>query len=441
MDYWPTVALCKYSQGKLKMSGSVREIEVIIVGGGHAGLSVSYYLCQDNIEHLVLERRTCMHTWQTMRWDSFCLVTPNWQCRLPQYPYAGNDPDGFMVKDEIVEYLDGFKGSFACPLKEWVNVTDISKTEDDRYLVCSTAGNYVANQIVIATGSYGKPIIPPYADKLDPSIAQFTVENYKNPEQVPPGATLVVGAGQSGVQVMEDLFQVGRKVHLAVGQCPRSPREYRGKDSTKWLYEMGHYAVTIKEHPLGEDAVFKTNHYLSGRDGGHEIDLREFYLKGVSLYGSLSDIAGTRVTFDADLKRNLDSADESYVNICKSIDNYITENDIQAPPAAYYTPVWQPEQETLAIDLRELGITSLIWAIGLQPDYSWLKISVFNKRNKPICDRGVCQVPGCYFIGLSWLYTWGSARFLGIDEDAQYLASEIKRYAQTTSNSFTATGE
>lgn len=413
------------------MQTSMTSINVVIIGGGQAGLSVSYYLCQQNVDHVVLERKTCMHTWESMRWDSFCLVTPNWQCKLPGHPYAGDDPDGFMVKDEIIEYLQAFRDSFNPPVREGVTVTNVTRQEDGKYVVETSVGTYLAQQVVVASGGYDIPIIPTYAENLDPAIMQIHAGDYKNPDQLPEGGTLILGAGQSGVQLMEDLHLVGRDVHLAVGPCPRSPRKYRGKDAVTWLAEMGHYDITVREHPLGEAVQAKTNHYLTGRDGGHEIDLRQFHLNGVSLYGSITGIDGTKVSFDTDLKKNLDDADESYVGIRTAIDDYLAKNNIDVPHEAPFKKVWEPGAEDIhtSIDLKAAGISSIIWAIGFRPDYSWLNVNVFNDYGRPKYDRGVCDVPGVYFIGLGWLNTWGSGRFLGIDEDSQYLAQKIVAYA------------
>lgn len=404
---------------------------VVVVGGGQAGLSVSYYLCQEGLDHVVLERHQKFHSWRVNRWDTFCLVTPNWQCRLPDFPYQGQDPDGFMVKDEITDYLDAFAETFTPPVVENCQVTKITKRPGGGYLIDSSQGDYSADQVVIATGGYDNPIVPPYADRLDPSIVQMHSVDYRRPEQMPDGATLVVGTGQSGVQLMEDMHLKGRNVHLAVGPAPRSPRQYRGRDATDWLHEMGHYAITIDTHPDPLHAITKTNHYMTGRDGGHEIDLRKFARDGVSLYGSVSGMDGKTIQFLPDLETNLDDADDSYVGIRDAIDAYIAENNIDAPQEPAFHKAWRPEQEITEIDCDKEGITSILWAIGFRPDYSWIDVDVFDDAGRPVYKRGVCQEDGFYFIGLGWLNTWGSGRFLGIDEDSRYLADHILAKAKS----------
>ncbi|WP_404862612.1 MSMEG_0569 family flavin-dependent oxidoreductase [Georhizobium sp. MAB10] len=404
-----------------------RRVSVAIVGGGQAGLSVSRQLYDRGIDHVVFERHRRFHSWRVNRWDTFCLVTPNWQCRLPNFPYSGDDPHGFMLKDEIVDYLEAFAESFDPPIIEETAVTRIAPFEGS-YQVETSKGVWLADQVVIATGGYDAPIVPPYAQRLNPAIEQLHSRDYRRPSQLPEGATLVVGTGQSGVQIMEDLVRAGRKVHLAVGPAPRSPRLYRGRDATDWLHDMGHYAITIANHPDPIKALTQTNHYMSGRDGGKEIDLRRFVVEdGIALYGSLADMNGNRLSFLPDLEKNLDDADRSYCGIRDQIDAYIAREGIDAPEEPPFQKVWRPETEVTEIDAEELNITSVVWSIGFRPDYSWIDVDVFDERGKPLFDRGVTNAPGFYFIGLGWLNTWGSGRFLAIGEDSRYLADAIVR--------------
>lgn len=399
--------------------------EVIVVGGGQAGLSVSHYLKQRGIGHMIFEKNRIAHSWRADRWDSFCLVTPNWQCRLPDFPYPGDDPQGFMLKDEIVEYVEAFAKQVDPPIREGVAVTRVGRRKPGPLEVETTAGNFTADHLVVATGGYDIPIIPDSARSVPERIAQVQSAQYRNPDALPPGEVLVVGTGQSGVQLMEDLHAAGRKVHLAVGTAPRSPRMYRGRETTEWLYDLGFYELTVDNHPLGDEVRHKTNHYLTGRDGGHEIDLRRFALEGVRLYGSLADIQGTAVRFKPDLIENLDSADEVYVNIRKDIDRYIAENGIEAPEEPPFRKVWEPTENPVALDLDAAGITSIVWAIGFKADYRWIDLPTFDGRGHPRFQRGVSPVEGLYFLGLPWLHTWGSGRFLSMAQDAEYLADVI----------------
>lgn len=400
---------------------------VIIVGGGQAGLSVSYYLQQQDIDHLIIEKNTMMSTWQDQRWDSFTLVTPNWQCELPGHPYDGDDPKGFMKKQEIIEYLSRFAKKVNPPIEENTSVYKVSTDHTGMYRIETSAGIYTAEQVVVASGGYRVPIIPRMAEKLPPSIVQIHSERYLNPEQLPDGATLVVGSGQSGAQIAEDIHLTGKKVFLATGDAPRVARFYRGKDVVEWLDDMNYYDMSVDEHPLREGVRDNTNHYVTGRDGGREIDLRKFATEGMELYGLMDDYDGENLIFRPNLKDNLDKADKTYLNINARIDAYIEENGIEAPVEEPYSPVWQPEKEREVLNLKESGISSIIWCIGFSPDFSWLDAPVFNGKGHPQHKRGVTLVPGLYFIGLPWLHTWGSGRFSGISRDAKFLTENIVR--------------
>jgi len=402
-------------------------LPVAIVGCGQAGLAISWYLKRAGIEHLIFERDMAVHEWQDGRWDSFCLVTPNWQCRLPGFPYTEPDPHGFMVKSEIVAYLKAYIASFNPPLREHEGVQRLRANPNGPGFELTTArGCYIADQVVIATGGYQTPFIPREAERLPPTIAQLHSCDYRNPAQLPEGAVLVVGTGQSGCQIAEDLHLAGRQVYLSVGTAPRSPRIYRGREVTDWLTDSGYYDIPLENHPQKETVREKTNHYLTGRDGGREIDLRRFALEGMQLFGRFQSIKNGQVLFDTDLKRNLDAADTSYNNIRASIDAYIAANNIDAPVEPPYQPPWQPEVEVSELDLCAAGITSVVWCIGFGTDYRWVELPVFNGRGQPVHYRGTTAVDGFYFLGLPWQNTWGSGRFADVGKDADYLFERIE---------------
>jgi putative flavoprotein involved in K+ transport len=277
----------------------------------------------------------------------------------------------------------------------------------------------------VATGGYHRPKIPDFAARLPASITQLHSSEYKNPQALPEGAVLVVGTGQSGCQIAEDLHLAGRTVHLCVGGAPRSPRRYRGRDVVDWLEQMGYYDIPIDKHPQRALVRHKTNHYLTGRDGGREIDLRRFAQEGMQLYGRLTKIQGHNLEFDGTLKRNLNRADAVAESIKQTIDNFIAKHQLEAPPEAPYCPVWEPQEEWLCLDFVGANITTVIWSMGYHTDFSWIDVPVFDGKGYPGHDRGVTAVEGLYFLGLPWLYTWGSGRFSGIARDAQYLADRI----------------
>ncbi|MCX5563267.1 MSMEG_0569 family flavin-dependent oxidoreductase [Streptomyces sp. NBC_00038] len=398
---------------------------VAVVGGGQAGLSVSHCLRERGIAHLVVEANRVGHEWRERRWDSFCLVTPNWQCRLPGHPYTGPDPDGFMVRAEIVRYLEEYVARFQPPLAEGVSVTGLRRSPGGVFELTTSAGEFTADQVVVATGPYHTPSVPRMAERLPGGVEQIHSSRYRNPSQLPDGAVLVVGTGQSGCQIAEDLHLAGRQVHLAVGSAPRVARFYRGRDCVAWLDEMGHYAKGIESFDDASAVRMRVNHYVTGRDGGRDIDLRAFARDGMRLYGRLTGIDGGILEFADDLKVNLDRADAVAEGIKDAIDAHIAAQGVAAPDEARYIPVWEPDEQPDALDLAEARITSVIWSTGFTRDHRWIEIPVFDGRGYPMHWRGVTSTPGLYFLGLPWQYSWGSGRFEAVGRDAEFLADHI----------------
>lgn len=409
---------------------------VVVVGGGQAGLSMSHGLKQRGIDHVVLERHRVGFEWRERRWDSFCLVTPNWQCRLPGFPYPGPEPTGFMGKDAIVDYVEQYARSFDAPVMEGVSATALRPNAAGGFELETTAGRCHVAELVVATGGYHIPQIPRLAERLPDDIVQLHSSEYRRPEALPPGAVLVIGSGQSGCQIAEDLHIAGRKVHLAVGGAPRTARRYRGRDVVEWLDQMGYYSLPVNQHPLKERVRAKANHYVTGRDGGRDIDLRQRAREGMRLHGRLLEVRGGRLQFADDLRQNLDSADAVCESIKDTIDRFIAERATEAPFEARRAPVWQPDGEAASsrtADVREDGISAVVWATGYRTDYRWLEAPIFNGSGYPVHERGVTAVPGLYFLGLPWLHTWGSGRFSGVAADANHLAEHIARRLEADS--------
>ncbi|OLR95438.1 MSMEG_0569 family flavin-dependent oxidoreductase [Actinokineospora bangkokensis] len=401
---------------------------VVVVGGGQAGLSMSHCLTQRGVDHLVLEKGELANEWRDRRWDSFCLVTPNWQCALPGFPYDGVDPGGFMLRDEIVDYLRRYAESFRPPLVEGVEVTRLRVDGEGRFTVRTPAGTLTADQVVVATGPYQVPLTPRVAERFPDGVAQVHSSAYKNPDQLPGGAVLVVGTGQSGCQIAEDLHLAGRRVHLATGSAPRVARRYRGRDVVDWLEDMGYYRRSIDEFDDADAVRMRANHYVTGRDGGRDIDLRAFAAQGMVLHGRLAGVRDGVVEFGADLRRNLDAADAVSESIKDSCDSWIAKNGIDAPEEARYVPVWEPEHDgPTTVDLAAEGITSVVWCTGFGRDNRWIDLPVFDGRGYPAHHRGETSFPGLYFLGLPWQWTWGSGRFCGVAQDAEHLAEQITR--------------
>lgn len=411
-----------------------RHVPVVVVGAGQAGLSASWHLREQGIEHVVLERQTAAHEWSDSRWDNFTLVTPNWQCRLPGHAYPGDDPDGFMTRDQVVAYLADYVAIVDPPLYEHVTVTSLQQSRDGGFVVsvsCPSTGSgderavLSTDQVIVATGGYHDPKIPRLAERLPADIVQLHSSRYRSAGSLPEGAVLVVGTGQSGAQIAEDLHLEGRQVHLVVGSAPRCARFYRGRDCVAWLEEMGTYDVAVENQPGGLAAREKTNHYLTGRGGGRDIDLRAFALEGMRLYGRLTGGRESRLQFAPTLEASLDGADAVADSIKDAIDGHITRHGVVAPTEARYSPVWRPEVEPAELDVTAAGVTSVIWAVGFTSNFGWLRVPVFDGEGLPCHERGVTAVDGLYFLGLPWLYTWGSGRFASVQRDAAHVVQHL----------------
>jgi len=402
--------------------------EAAIVGGGQAGLSVSHFLGRAGRDHVVFEKQSAMHKWRDERWDAFCLVTPNWQCQLPGHAYDGPDPNGFMVKEQILAYLDAFAEKTQTPIFERVEVLSVEKS-GDVFEIATSAGRCTADAVFLATSLYGEPFKPRCAERIPESVQQIHSAAYRSASALPPGAVVVVGSGQSGAQIAEDLHLAGRKVHLVTGNAPRCARFYRGRDVVDWLWDIGQYEITVADDGMGRKR-HDTNHYLTGRDGGRDIDLRAFARQGMALYGRLDDVRAGRLLFAPNLGDNLDAADRVYNGINALIDRHISDKGVAAPPPSVYAPVWRPEAEPLELDLAGAQVGAIVWATGFSADWSYARLPIFDGTGYPVHRRGVTGVEGAYVVGLPWLWTWGSGRFLSVGRDADYLvAHELRRVA------------
>ena len=410
------------------MNTSIHEpehIDVVIVGAGQAGLSVSWHLSSAGVNHVLLEQAEVAHEWRTGRWDNFTLVTPNWQCRLPGYDYSGTDPHGFMNRAEVQAFVRGYADSFGAPVRTGVEVTRLTQRDEGGFDIVTSTGVIIAQQVVIATGGYHDPVLPAFAAALPESVTQLHSSEYRNPTDLPAGGVLVVGTGQSGTQIAEDLFLEGRDVHLAVGGAPRVARFYRGRDCVAWLSDMGVYDVTVQQHAGGLSKRESTNHYVTGRDGGRDLDLRAFARDGMHLYGRARALQNGRIVFAPTLAASLNHADSVAESIKDDIDRYISREGIDAPAEERYVPLWEPAVEPASLDLEAAGISTVIWSIGYRANYRWVHVGVFDGAGHPTHRRGVTDTEGLFFLGLPWLNSWGSGRFEAIARDAGYLADQV----------------
>jgi len=405
-------------------------IDTIIVGGGQGGLSTSYHLLRQEREHVIFEQADkAAKAWRE-RWDSFTLITPNWTIRLPGAEYQGDDPDGFMAREEVVAYFDEYIERFDLPIRYGIRVTSVEPIEAG-YLVSTDEAEFEAANVVIATGLYQQPRIPPFSTHLPSAIRQLHSSEYRNPEALPDGAVLVVGSAQSGCQIAEELYLAGRKVYLSVSGAGRLPRRYRGKDVTWWFDEMGIADRTVDLLP-SPAAKFAGSAHGTGKDGGHTINLHQFARDGVVLLGHIQSAQEDRIVLAPDLKESLANADKLEVDIVKQVDEYIEKIGLDAPIETI--PELRDGYEAeliLEVDLKSVGITSVIWATGYKFDFSLVKLPAFDEDGYPVQKRGVTEYPGLYFVGLPFLHTLKSGLLLGVGDDAAHVVSAIATSGKT----------
>ena len=404
------------------------QIETVIIGGGQAGLALSYYLTRQSRTHLVLEQGRVGESWRSGRWDSFTLNTPNWMIQLPGFPYQGDDPDGFLPREDIVTYLEQYGASFHAPLQCGVRVTAVRQQPGgDGYLVEAEEITFKARNVVLATGAYPKPKLPTASIDLSADICQLHTSEYRNPQMLPSGAVLVVGTGQSGCQIAEDLHESGRQVYLSTSSCGRAPRRYRGKDTAWWLTRLGFFDRTLDQLPT-PTAKFECAPHVSDNHGD-DINLRKFARQGMILLGRVQAAQGKQIILAPDLEENLARADAFERQITQGIDEYITKTGMEVE--ANRTTAEAPcngataTKPILTLDLQSAGTSTIIWASGYQLDFGWVQLPVFDEVGYPVHQRGVTAFPGLYFLGLPWLYRRKSSLLYGVGEDAAFIASAI----------------
>jgi putative flavoprotein involved in K+ transport len=399
-------------------------VDTLVVGAGQAGVAMSEHLSRLGISHLVVERDRIAERWRTGRWDSLVANGPAWHDRFPGMEFEGLDPDAFASKDSVADYFEAYAKKFNAPVRTGVDVTKVVRnTGRPGFTVETSKGVIEANRVVVATGPFQKPVIPPIAPKTD-RFLQIHSAHYRNPAQLPDGAVLVVGAGSSGVQIAEELLRAGRKVYLSVGPHDRPPRAYRNRDFCWWLGVLGLWDV--------ETVVPGREHVtiaVSGARGGHTVNFRKLAHQGMTLVGLTKAFDGGKVTFEPDLVTNLANGDANYLSLLDAADAYIVQNGLDLPedPAAREV-VPDPEcvkNPLLSLDLVEAGVTSIIWATGYANEYDWLKVNAFDAKGKPKHQRGVSAEPGVYFVGLPWLSRRGSSFIWGVWHDAKHIAGHI----------------
>lgn len=399
----------------------------LIVGAGQAGLAVSRCLADLDRDHVVLERGQVAERWRRERWDSLRLLTPNWMTRLPGFRYDGNDPDGFMTAGDVIDFFDRYATSFAAPVHEHTSVRRLSH-DGEHFIATTDDDTWIADNVVIATGWCDRPALPPAARRLASRVHQVVPSDYKNPDQLPSGGVLVVGASATGVQIADELRASGRPVTIAVGNHSRMPRRYRGLDVFWWLDFIGAFDRTVDDVADIAAARFEPSVQVVGRPDHRNVDLAHLQSTGVRLVGRVNDIDGTRVALATNLPAVIASADRQMGAVLGRIDDAIERSGLSAEvlaaePARTVSPFDVPE----TLDLLDAGIETVVWATGHRRPYEWLDLPIRDRRGEIDQYRGVTPLPGAYVVGQRFQHYRNSNFIDGVGRDARFVADHICR--------------
>jgi len=403
---------------------TVEKTEVLVVGGGQAGVAMSEHLGNAGIAHLVLERGRIAERWRAERWDSLVANGPAWHDRFPGMEFSKTGPDGFPGKDEVADYFAAYAEKIDAPIRCGVEVTAVRRIDGQSGFRAETsAGVIEAEYVVAATGPFQIPVIPPLIPDTA-GVEQMHSSAYRNPDQLSAGAVLVVGAGSSGTQIADELRRAGRDVYLSVGPHDRPPRSYRGRDFVWWLGVLGKWDMETPK--AGTEHVTIA---VSGAHGGETIDFRRLATAGMTLVGRTESYKGGLLHFAPDLADNIAAGDANYLSVLDEADAYVTRNDLDLPeePAAR---IIDPDPDCVTdplrtLNLKDAGVSTVIWATGFTNDFGWLQVDAFDDAGRPKHQRGVSAERGVYFLGLPWLSQRGSSFIWGVWHDARHIADHI----------------
>jgi putative flavoprotein involved in K+ transport len=403
----------------------MRRINTVIIGAGQAGLAMSRCLSDLGIEHVVLERGKLAQRWRRHSWDSLHLLTPNWMTRLPGFKYDGSDVDGFMTANELIAFLERYAVSSAAPVLTDTEVYSVERSVKG-FRVVTSGGVWSAASVVVATGYCDLPAVPAISRRLSGSVRQMVAPDYRRPEQLPPGAVLVVGASSTGVQLADEIQRSGRQVTLAVGRHTRLPRGHRGRDIFWWLDQLGVLSQGADAVHSIERSRDQPSLQLVGRPDHSSLDLAVLHDRGVRLVGRVVDIDGHRLTLDDDLVATTAAADIKMAQILMRIDEFIAKTGITAPPAGPFNPTWPLTADAPdSLDLRDGRISTVIWATGYRRAYPWLRVPVFDLHGEVRHNGGITSEAGLYMLGLNFQRRRNSSFIDGVGDDAWMIAHEI----------------
>ena len=397
-------------------------IDIAVIGAGQAGLATSWYLSQAGADHVVFDSGRIAETWRSRRWDSFCLVTPNQAVKLPGAAYQGPDPDGFMSLAELIAFFETWRDSFRPPVREMSHVSALEAESDGRFLLSLGDKRIRARTVVVASGSYHKAHRPAGADTLPSKLHQVLAEDYGSPAKLPPGGVLIIGSGQTGCQLAEELHESGRKVFLACGRCPWIPRRLAGHDLVWWMIESGFVDRTPDKLP-SPAARLIGNPQATGHGGGHDLHFRTLHAMGVELLGRFMGADGSTLRFADDLAASVDFGDARWADVRAFIDACCAREGMPQP--VYDIPPPMRIKTRAELDVAREGIGSIIWSSGYRPEYGWVKFPIFDDMGFPIQTDGRTRVPGLYFMGVHFMRKLKSSILHGVGEDAEIVARQI----------------
>jgi putative flavoprotein involved in K+ transport len=385
---------------------------------------MSEHLSNAGVPHIVLERHRIAERWRSERWDTLVANGPAWHDRFPNMEYPGIDPGAFPGKEAVADYFVAYAKMINAPIRCGVEVTSVTRLQGrSGFLAQTSQGPIEAKRIVAATGPFQRPVIPNVVPQ-DADIVQMHSTGYRNPDQLPDGGVLVVGAGSSGAQIADELMRAGRQVTISVGPHDRPPRRYRGRDFVWWLGVLGKW-----ELPAPTPGTEHVTIAVSGAEGGQTIDFRRLAGQGMRLVGVTQSYADGVLSFAPDLAEAIGYGDANLLSVLDEADAYASRHGLDLPEEPSARDIL-PEPDCVTDPVRSLnlaheGITSIIWATGFALDYSWLGVDAFDGTGKPIHNRGVSREPDVYFLGLPWLSRRGSSFIWGVWHDAKYLADQI----------------
>jgi len=393
--------------------------DCLIIGAGQAGLAASHELAARGIDHVVLERGRVGQTWRGY-WDTFCLVTPNWSVQLPGQPYDGDDPDGFMPRDQLVAYLERYAA--AAPVEEGVEITSLGPDPAGGLRLETSTGQRRARTVVVATGAYQRLNRPAALAGLDPDLPVLDARAYGSPSALPPGKVLVVGSGQTGCQIADELRRAGREVFLACGKAPWTPRRLGGRDVFWWVQQIGFLDAPLSSLP-SPAARLGANVQASGHHGGCDLNYRTLQQLGVTLLGRLVAVDGRRARFAPDLDDSVAWGDQRCAELVARMRQHAAEHGLDDP--AYQMPAPFEGRAPTEVDLT--GFAAVLLAGGFRPDYGWIDApGGFDALGFPVHDQGAsAALPGLHFLGVHFLRKRKSSLLCGVGEDAAVVADQV----------------